>query len=137
MADLTQTPANVKTGSNAETVLGTAGEAGIQAGMPLYLSSTDGKYYRADANDSSAYRASALALTAADADEAILVQTSGDVNIGATTVAGEIYVVSSNVGAIAPCTDLTTGMYPAIVCIATSTSGDAKLNFGYGTTVRS
>lgn len=137
MADLSQTPANVKTGANAETVLGTAGEDSIQAGMPLYLSTTDGKYYRADANDSSRYRASALALTAADEDEAILVQTAGDANLGATTVAGEIYIVSSNIGAIAPCGDLASGMYPAIVGMAEDTSGSVKLNFGYGDTAKS
>lgn len=121
MADITQTPANVKSGINAITSLVRAGEA-ITQGQPVYLSTTDGKYYRADANDSAKYNATAIALTPAATDEYFLIQTAGQMNLGATLTTGSVYVVSANVGAIAPVADIATGWYPSILAISISTT---------------
>ena len=137
MADLTQTPANVKTNSDAVTSLVQAGEAGITAGMPVYQKSSDGKYYRADANDANAYQAKGVALTGAGLDEYFVVQTSGQMNLGATTVVGEIYIVSANVGKIAPTSDIATGWYPVIVGMASDTAGNITLGIAYGTAAHS
>lgn len=126
MADLSQTPANVESGSDAITQRVQAGEA-LEAGMPVYLSSSDGKYYKADADDSSKYDAIGVALCGASADGYFIIQTAGDMVVGATTTQGEVYVVSDTAGSIAPCTDLTTDWYPCIVGIAKDTSGTLKL----------
>jgi len=133
MADLSQTPANVRAGSGAVTTLATAGEA-FDAGMPLYLNSNDGRWYKADADDSSKYNATGYALTGSDAAaDSFVVQTGGQCNVGATTVQGQIYVVSSTAGKIAPSSDMTTNWYPAIVGAALNTGGDLQLILKSGT----
>ena len=121
MADMSQTPANVKSGSGAITDLVKAGEA-ITQGQPVYLSITDGKYYQADANDSAKYNATAVALTPATTNEYFLIQTAGQMVLGATLTTGSIYVVSGNVGAIAPVADIASTWYPCIVGISITTS---------------
>lgn len=136
MADLTQTPANVRAGSGAVTIVQTAGEA-FDAGMPVYLNTTDGKYYKADADDSSKYNARGMALTGSDADEdSFVLQTGGPCNIGATTVQGQIYVVSNTAGKIAPSSDTTTNWYSWIVGVAEDTSGTMTLIMRGGTAAK-
>lgn len=134
MADLSQTPANVKSGTNAVTSLVTAGEA-ITQGQPVYLSTADGKWYKADANDSAKYNATGVALTPASTNEQFVVQTGGQMNLGATLTTGSVYVVSATAGAIAPVADITTGWYPCIVGISISTSV-VLLVFKAGTAAR-
>ena len=46
---------------------------------------------------------------------------TGSIDLGATLTVGETYVVSTNVGAIAPIGDLTTGDYTKILGVATAT----------------
>lgn len=135
MADLTQTAANVRCGSDSLVSVVQAGEA-ISAGQPVYKS-TDGKYYLADANDSTKTNCSAIALTNASTDDYVVVQTGGTMNIGATTVAGQLYVLSGNVGKIAPASDLTTGWYPVTLGAATDATGSVALNIDVGTVAHS
>lgn len=122
MANLTQTPANVGIGdqrSRLDPVI--AGEA-ITQGMPVYESA--GKWYQADANVLSASQATAIAMSAAAADNDPLIVAKGAeclISPGATLTVGETYVVSRTKGAICPIGDLTTGDYPCILGIATTT----------------
>lgn len=126
MADVSQTPANVRAGTGAVVSHVQAGEA-FSAGQPVYLSSTDGKYYKCDANDSSKIGIKGIAVTGASADEDyFVVQTGGECNIGGTTVKGYIYIVSAT-GGIAPSADLASGWYPVVVGVATDTSGNLEL----------
>lgn len=135
MADISQTPANVKSGSGAVVSLERAGEA-IDQGMPCYLS-TDGKWYKADADDAAKYNAKGLAMTkSAAADDFVLMQTAGRCNLGGTLTAGEVYVVSSAAGKIAPVADITTDWYPCIVGISEATTGTVLLVFQTGTVKR-
>lgn len=121
MANLTQTAANVgHSGSGVQTRTVQAGES-ITQGMPVYLKSSDSKYWKADANASSDTAAAVgIALTPADADGYFTMATSGPVDLGATLTVGETYVVSATAGAIAPIGDLTTGDYPTHLGVATA-----------------
>lgn len=129
MANLSQTPANVSltTASDATIQKVKYGEA-ITQGQPVYLNSADGEYYKADANASSTTAAAAgIALTPGAAGEYGIIVTSGEMDLGATLVVGETYVVSATAGAIAPIADLTTGDYPTILGVAT-TAGKITIN---------
>ncbi len=122
MANLSQTAANVAVGSAGTRIRnGQAGES-ITQGQPVYLSSN--KYYRCDANVQAKSRADGIALTPAATDGYFILQegVGGFVNLGATLTVGETYVVSATVGAIAPIGDLTTGDYPCILGVATTTA---------------
>ena len=126
MADLSQTPANVKSGTSAITQVVQAGEA-VSAGMPVYLKSTDGKYYKTDANDSAKYDVKGVALCGAGVDGYFVIQIGGQMNLGATTAAGLIYIVSATAGAIAPHTDLAAGWYPGVVGVGLDATGTILL----------
>jgi len=129
MADLSQTAANVKIGSqDTPTRLVQYGEA-VTQGQPLYRNTTDGKYYRCDANDTAAKAVvAAIALTPGGVDEWGLaalpsnVPSRSLVNLGATLAVGTHYGVSATVGAIAPIADIISTQFPAVIGVAVSAS---------------
>ena len=126
MADISQTAANVGIGAaSTPTRRVQAGEA-VTQGDPVY-SSTDGKWYQCDANDTAAKaRCAGIALTAAATDGYFLIAEPGTtpgqslVNLGATLTVGEIYVLSATKGNIAPEGDLATGHYVTVLGVATT-----------------
>jgi hypothetical protein len=120
-ADLVLTAANVAKSTNAQTQSGTAGET-VTAGQPVYLSSTDSKLYKSDANDSQKYSAVGIALHASLASQPLTYQTGGDITIGATTAVGSIYMVSPTAGGIMPSADNASGNYSCVLGIAISTT---------------
>lgn len=128
-ADLTVTAASVVAGSDAVTKAGTAGEA-LTAGQPVYLSATTNKWLKADCNSATAAArvASGIALNGGAANQPVVVQTGGTITIGATLTAGVAYYLSGTAGGIRPVADNTTGDYPQVIGIATSTTV-LKLNF--------
>jgi hypothetical protein len=100
--------------------------------MPVYKDSSN-DHFAADANaGSGAEEVVGIALTNADNDEYFIIQTGGDINIGATTVQGELYVLSGTKGAIAPASDIASGWYPVALCTAEDTSGNCKLGISVG-----
>jgi hypothetical protein len=123
MANLSQTAANVAVGAlDARIAIFTAGES-ITQGMPVYLSSTDGKYYQCDSNDGAAKaEAKGIALTAAATNGFFVLGSKGKINLGATLTVGEVYTVSRTKGAICPISDLTSADYVTILGIATTTA---------------
>lgn len=132
MADLTITPANVAlagstTGAGPTVVQ--YGEA-VTQGEPLYINSSDGKYYLADADASAtAAEATKLAMTPGGADDyGIVAGAEMEVDLGATLTVGTTYVVSATAGGIAPIADLTTGDYTCIIGTA-ETASKIKLKF--------
>lgn len=123
MADLSQTAANVATGNSTRVSRVQAGEA-ITQGQPVYKSASDSKYYRCDSDAEASAAAAGIALSPAGADADYFVLAEGDganVDLGATLTVGETYCVSTNVGAIAPIADLTTGDYVTHLGVASAT----------------
>lgn len=121
MADLTITATSVAAGGNARTRDGNAGAA-ITAGQVVYLDSTTNTYKLAD-NDSAtaAVRSPAgVALNGAASGQPVRVQTSGLITIGATTVVGEVYCLSSTAGGICPIADIAAGDYNTVLGVGTS-----------------
>lgn len=123
MADLTITAANVISGSGSKVTNGTAG-ATITAGQVVYLDSTDTRYKLADNNSATAaVRApKGIALHGAANGQPLAVHERGSITIGATLTAGVAYYLSDTPGGICPVADLTSGEYPSILGIATSTA---------------
>ena len=123
MADLTLTAANVLAGSNATTNLGTAG-ATITAGQVVYFDDTTKTYKLADTDSATAAVRSpaGIALNGASAGQPLMVQTGGDITLGAVLTAGVAYYLSGTAGGICPVADVTSGDYPVILGMAKSTS---------------
>ena len=123
MADLTITAANVRAGSGAKIVNGTAG-ASVTAGQVVYLDSSDNEYKLAD-NDSAtaAVRSVAgIALHASGDGQPLAVLTKGPITIGATTAVGTVYCLSSTAGGICPSADIASGDYNTVIGIGASTT---------------
>ena len=126
MANLSQTAANVTIGSlGARSEPATGGEA-ITQGMPCYLSPTDGNWFQSDANIVAASTAThGIATTpcsGAGQPFNVMRLTGQDVNLGATLVRGETYVVSATKGAICPISDLVANDYVIYLGYARTTS---------------
>ena len=122
MTALTITAANVAPQSNAIFAEYTAGEI-ITAGMSVYISTSDGKAYKADANASALTSvARGIAAHGASSGQPLKVQIAGDINMGATLTVNTAYVVGATAGDVAPIADLTTGWYGALLGISISTS---------------
>jgi hypothetical protein len=129
MADISQTAANVASGSGSlKTELVQYGES-VTQGMPLYQSSTDSKYYQCDANDGIAKAAcKRIALTPGTTDTygvvAVPSTTSGKalINLGATLAVGTMYAVSATKGGIAPIADISSTQFVTAIGFAVSAS---------------
>lgn len=125
MTTLTITAANVVPVAGAHNIvsgqLDVAGET-VTAGGSAYKSSTDGKWYKADANDTAA-KAECLGVFAnsASTNQPVTVVT-GRVAYGAILEAGKIYVVSNTAGGIDPVDDLGTSAYTTVVGYGLSTT---------------
>lgn len=126
MPDLSITTSEiVPTSDRTKISHGKCGEA-ITAGEPIYLKSSDGKYWKADC-DTAAEAASkgvAIASTLA-AEQEIVFQTGGTITLGssATVLQGTIYVVSGTAGGIAPESDMATGDYMTILGVGNGSDG--------------
>ena len=123
MADVSVTASNVQANASAIRRRGIAGEA-ITAGQPVYRNSSDGRIYRADANDTEA-KAAAVGISvgeASGAGQAIEYQDDLTVTIGGGLTVGTTYAVSATVGGIAPVADLVTDDYVTILGVATTAS---------------
>lgn len=113
MADLSITATNVVKGANlpAGAICIKYALAAITAGQSLYLSTTDAT--KVGLHDSNAAApANALfgvALNGGAIGQPIVVQSAGDIVIGATVVVGTIYLGSDTPGGIRPDADKTTG----------------------------
>ena len=121
MADISVTAANV---GLAENGVGTrqvqVGET-VTQGEPLYLKTSDNKYWLADADAAASAVVAGIALTPAAADGYVVMATSGAVDVGGTLTVGETYIVSATACGIAPIGDLASGDYLSILGVATAT----------------
>lgn len=121
MADLTITAANCVPGNNNRQTVGVAGET-ITAGMAVYKA-TSGKWMKADADGSSEARTAAgIALTGSALNQPIVVQTDGEITLGATLTANVSYYLSGTAGGICPLADVGAGEYLQLIGIAKTTA---------------
>ena len=122
MADLSITAASVKLKSSGRVTVQQGGEA-LTQGDTVYLA-TDNKRYRCDANDTAVKAVcDGIVLTPCGIDGYFAMAQPGcDIDVGATLAVGETYVVSVNVGKIAPIGDLASSSYVTQLGVATTTS---------------
>lgn len=123
MSDVTVTAANVKpvgaTGNLTRVVYG----ATVTQGQPVYSDASDSNEYKpADADASASAVATGIAITPGGDGEYGLIATTGQINIGGTLTQGQVYVVSTNAGGVAPYSDLGSGDYVTILGVASSSS---------------
>ena len=124
MADLSQTRASVKLGSEAFARSRVAGES-ISQGMPYYIAAADNLAYQCDANDGiEKANAAGIAMTPASTNGQFWGIEDRDVLIdpGATLAVGETYAVSATKGAICLLSDITSGQFPTRLGVATTTA---------------
>lgn len=127
-ADLSITAASFLPSSKAKYANGLAGAA-ITAGSLVYLSSSDGRYYAADANVATAYKVAGIAghATTAAGQPIAVIYEDPELTVGATlSMVAPVYVLSATAGGIAPTADISAGWYPVVVGVAISTT---KMNF--------
>lgn len=123
MADLIITEPNVVKGSGAIVNKDRVAGESVTAGQPVYLKSSDQKWWRAQSDGTAAEAdAQGIALHAASADQPLAVQTGGQITIGATIQAGVFYYVSNTAGGICPVADLGTADYVTAIGYGVSTS---------------
>ncbi len=129
MPDIVVTAANVIRGTNATIGSGDAGET-ITAGECVYKDTTDlNKYKRCDNSAEASARIAGIALNGASDGQPISFVMAGDINPGGTVVVGEIYLVSTTAGGIAPEADVVSTEFVSIIGVGTTTSNiQVKIN---------
>jgi hypothetical protein len=125
MADLTQTPANVRVTSSTQLKRVTAGET-VSPGMTAYRKAADGEYYKGIATSAATANVEGIFVGYADDGDDVYIATADNIDLGATLAVGSIYVVSNTAGAIMPSSDLSSGEFSTILGVATTT-GNLKL----------
>jgi len=121
MADISITAANVIEGSDAVTTTGTLG-ATVTAGQVGYYDDTTSTWKLADNNSATAAvrTPGGIFLNGGGSGQPVKVLTKGAVTIGGTLTPGGAYYLSATAGGICPVADLSSGMYPSVLGIATS-----------------
>jgi hypothetical protein len=129
MSDISVTAGNVVAGAAARIVNGRAGGT-ITAGQPVYSDSTDsGDFKAADNNVSAAVaNAAGIALHGAADGQPLAICVEGDINLGATLIVGETYIVSATAGGIAPVADISTNFVTVLGVARTAAILQLKIN---------
>lgn len=136
MTALSVTAASVLASNAARRKTGVAG-ATITAGQALYADASASNTLKlADANASAATaNPVGIALHGASSGQPLAyVEEDPDFTPGATLTVGTVYVLDATAGGIAPVADLTTGWYPNVLFIATTTT-KAVMKMVHGTVV--
>lgn len=117
MANYTITAANVVPSAAAIKSLGTAGET-ITPGMPVYLKSSDGRLWKADADASlETATVAGIALNVASAGQPLWICTQDPEFAHGTSATSGALWLSATAGALCPEADVyAVGLYPQ--CIA-------------------
>lgn len=129
MSNLSQTAGSVVAPSSTRTAVGVAGGV-ITAGMPVYADASDsGKLKAADNNVSAALaNVIGIALNGGSSGQPITYAYEGDINLGATLIVGETYIVSDTAGAIAPVADISTNFVTVLGVARTAALLQLKIN---------
>lgn len=116
MADLSITAANVVKGTGAVPDASKVAGETVTAGQTVYLKASDNRWWKSQADATSTEAAaSGIALNGASAGQPLVVQTAGEITIGATVAVGGVYVVSATAGGIAPVADLASTNYLTVI----------------------
>lgn len=106
--------------------------ATVTAGQSVYKDTSDSNEYKpADADVEASAVCAGIALVGGADGEAGVILTKGSIDLGATLTVGEIYVVSTTAGGIAPIGDLGSGDYVSIIGTASATG---QLDLGISNT---
>ena len=119
MTDLVVTAANVLEGTQARKQTGTAG-ASISQGQSVYQDTAGQLQAALKGVDAASAAAVGVALTAGEAGQPVVFQSGGEIDVGATLVVGETYVVGAAAGGIAPIADVIATEFATILGIATA-----------------
>lgn len=119
MTDLVITAANVLEGTQARKQTKTAG-ASITQGQSVFVDSTDQLQPAQKDVDAGTAAAVGIALGAAEAGQPVVFQSGGEMDVGATLVVGETYVVGAAGGGIAPIADVISTEFTTILGVATA-----------------
>lgn len=110
--------------------------ATITAGQPLFYDAATATVKLADSNDATKLPCIGISLNGASAGQPVAaVSQDTAFHPGAALVVGQTYCAGATAGTIVPISDLTTGDYPNILFVATSTSV-AILNVTAGTAAK-
>lgn len=123
-ADISITASSFLPSADALYANGLAGEA-VTTGQLVYESSSDGRYYLADANVATKYKVAGVAGHAATAagQPLSIIYFDPALTIGATlSTTAPVYVASATAGGIAPSADIASGWYPVVVGVSISTT---------------
>lgn len=121
MADLTQTAANVQTGSGSNIQRRNAAVA-VTAGDAVYVDG-NGAVDLCENDQTAAEAACAgVALNDAAIGQPVTFQVTGQINLGATLTVGEVYVCGAAPGGIAPVADVIAAEFMTVIGVAISTS---------------
>lgn len=123
MADLSITAANVGINNEATVRAVQVGEA-VTQGQLGYKNTSDGKYYKTDANDTEAKAEAAVVFLtpAAINGWSVAAFPGSEIIIGATVVKNTPYAVSVTAGSVCLQSDLVSGNYITPIGTATSTT---------------
>lgn len=124
MADLSITAANVAASTDAVFNKHYNFGATVTQGQVLILDSSDNELKLADASDATLDAVFGIALNAGADGQPAIVQTGGDINLGATLSVGKVYVLSDTAGGIMPIDDAVAAgtLYCSLLGVAISTS---------------
>ena len=123
MADISITATSVLAAADAITEAGVLGAAAT-AGQVLYKDTSDGSWKLADNNGATAAirTPQGIALNGGASGQPIKVLKSGNITLNEVLTAGVAYYLSDTAGGICAVADLSSGEYPSVIGIATSTT---------------
>ncbi len=122
MVDVSVTATEVLDASDTVVTNGHFGET-VTAGQVVYKKASDGLFWLADADDTSATATVAgIAMNGGAAGQPAEIAIGRTIDPGFTVTVGEIYVLSGTPGGIAPVADLASGDYVSIIGIGITAS---------------
>jgi hypothetical protein len=126
MADISFTAGNVKLSGSATSPRQVQFGEAVTQGQSVYLKASDGQYWLADANlsvEASMSVGGGVVLTPASAAGYGLIVVEGLIDFGgAVLTAGGVYVLSNNLGGIAPNADAASGWNKVVIGTARTTA---------------
>jgi hypothetical protein len=133
MSDVVISSSLVQPGDNAPTSWGISGADLTQPGLLCYIDRADrDRVKKADALTFAKAEVAGVNLNVATTGQPVTLQTDGTYQAGGALTEGQVYLVSTNAGGIAPVTDLSTDSFVSVWGVATSTANIKIARFASG-----